>query len=151
VTPPPAEPSAAGPALLRQVLTAVRGTIATALVAGLAWQAVAVATPYVVARAIDDGILAGDRAALLLWAGVLLALGPVRWLGDRYRHRWVDRSGMRAAVALRARLPARVADLDADAAGRLGAGELLAAPHAKDGTSSSRTRSSPARWRSSRC
>lgn len=115
-----------GRRLLRELLRAVRGPLAVALGAGLVWQAVAVAVPYVAGRAIDDGVLADDLGALLGWAGVLLALGLVRWAGDRQRHWWVDRSGMRAAVWVRERLLERVASLDGDAASRLGAGDLIA-------------------------
>lgn len=112
--------------LLRRVLWAVRGSVAIALLAGIAWQAVVVAVPGVAGRAVDDGVLAGDTTALLGWAAVLLALGLVRWSGDWYRHWWVDRSGMRAAVWMRARLLRRVVDLDEETAGRLGHGQLIA-------------------------
>ncbi len=112
--------------LLRRLLWAVRGSVAIALLAGIAWQGVVVAVPYVAGRAVDDGALAGDVSALLGWAVVLLAMGLVRWAGDWYRHWWVDRSGMRAAVWLRARLLARLVDLDDETAGRLGHGQLIA-------------------------
>lgn len=113
-------------ALLRRVLWDVRGSVAVALTAGIAWQAVVVAVPYVAGRAVDDGVLAGDVVALSTWAAVLLALGLVRWAGDWYRHWWVDRSGMRAAVRLRAGVLRRVVDLDDRTAGRLGHGQLIA-------------------------
>lgn len=94
--------------------------------AGLTWQAAGVAVPYVIARAIDDGVLPDDRGTLGLWCGVLLALGVVRWVGGASRHWWVDRAGIRAAVWARRRLLEAVVDSGEDTAGRLGQGQLVA-------------------------
>lgn len=112
--------------LLRQVLRAVRRDVAVCVVAGLAWQAVAIAVPWVLERAVDDGIVPGDRDVLWRWAGVLAALGVVRYLGDAARHWWVERAGARAASWLRRRLVARLVALDDDEAARFGHGDLAA-------------------------
>lgn len=114
------------PAVLRDALRSVRGHVVLCVVAGLVWQAVAVAVPAVLERAVDDGIVAGDRGALLRWAGVLVALGLLRWAGDAARHWWVERSGAVAGTALRRRLCDHVLSLDDEARAGLSAGQLVA-------------------------
>ncbi|HXV94251.1 MAG TPA: ABC transporter transmembrane domain-containing protein, partial [Pseudonocardia sp.] len=104
----------------------MRGQVALCVAAGLLWQAVAVAVPAVLQRAVDDGLLGADRAALVTWVAVLAALGLVRWIGDAARHWWVERSGARAALLVRRRLIGHLLDLDDDAAARLGQGRLVA-------------------------
>ncbi|MGH3588878.1 MAG: ABC transporter ATP-binding protein, partial [Pseudonocardia sp.] len=52
--------------------------------------------PYLLSRAIDDGLVAGDTSALLLWVGALLAAGITEaWLGIM-RHRTMTRVRMDA-------------------------------------------------------
>lgn len=80
------------------MLRAVRRPLAGALVAGLLWQAVAIAAPYLVGRALDDLVPGAALATITVWALVLAGPGLVRWAGDWWRHWWVDRAGMRAAV-----------------------------------------------------
>ncbi len=104
----------------------MRRPLGLALVVGLLWQAAGIAVPYAIARAIDDGVLPDDRAALGLWCGVLLGLGVLRAVAAAGRHWWIDRAGIRGAVWMRRRLLAHVVDLDADTAGRLGEGQLIA-------------------------
>jgi ATP-binding cassette subfamily B protein len=114
-----------GRRVLRGALAAVRREVVLCLLAGLAWQAVAVAVPAVLQRAVDDGIVDGDRSALLGWAAALTALGLACWAGDALRHWWVERSGARAAAAVRRQFSTQVLALDDDAAARIGAGQLL--------------------------
>jgi ATP-binding cassette, subfamily B, bacterial len=113
-------------ALLRRTLRTVRPDVARCLVAGVLWQAVALTVPWVLERAVDDGIVAGDRDALWAWSGALLALGVVRWVGDAARHWWVERAGAHAAHHLRQQLVGRVLTMDDQAAARLGHGDLAA-------------------------
>jgi len=112
--------------LLRRVLVAVRRDVALCVAAGLAWQAVAVAVPWVLERAVDDGIVAGDREALWRWSLLLVALGVVRWVGDAARHWWVERAGAHAADWLRRRVVHHVVNMDDDTAARYGHGDLAA-------------------------
>jgi ATP-binding cassette, subfamily B, bacterial len=119
-----ARPRPAGRALLRQTLNAVRGEAALCIVFGLAWQAVAVAVPWVLEQAVDDGILGGDRGALVAWSAVLVALGVVRWAGDAARHWWVERAGAHAVSYLRRRLVGRILTLDDQQMARFGYGDL---------------------------
>jgi len=43
--------------------------------------------PYLLARAVDDGLRAGDRSALLLWASAFAAVGLANALVSIMRHR----------------------------------------------------------------
>jgi ATP-binding cassette, subfamily B, bacterial len=113
-------------ALLRRTLGAVRRDVALCIAAGLAWQAVAVAVPWVLEQAVDQGIVGRDRGALLVWAGVLFGLGLIRWAGDAARHWWVERAGAHAVDHLRRRLVDKVMLLDDDAIARFGHGDLTA-------------------------
>jgi ATP-binding cassette, subfamily B, bacterial len=113
-------------ALLRRTLGAVRRDVALCIASGLAWQAVAVAVPWVLEQAVDQGIVGRDGRALLVWAGVLLGLGVVRWLGDAARHWWVERAGAHAVDHLRRRLVDKFLLLDDDTMARFGHGDLTA-------------------------
>lgn len=117
-------PAPAGRALLRQTLGAVRREAALCVAFGLAWQGVAVAVPWVLEQAVDDGILGGDRDALVAWSAVLVALGAVRWAGDAARHWWVERAGAHAVSYLRRRLVRRFLTLDDDRMAQFGHGDL---------------------------
>jgi len=130
-TKPPAEhrsarSASADRALLRHTLWVVRRDVARCLLAGVSWQAVALAVPWVLERAVDEGIVAGERRALWTWSAVLVALGVVRWVGDAARHWWVERAGARAAHHLRQQLIGRVLAMGDDTAARHGAGDLAA-------------------------
>ena len=104
----------------------MRRPLTLAVAVGLLWQAAGVAVPYVIARAVDDGVLPDDRRALGLWCGVLFVLGVLRAATAAARHWWIDRAGIRGAVYLRRRLLGELVDLDEDTAGRLGQGQMIA-------------------------
>lgn len=97
-----------------------------ALAAGLLWQGAGVAVPFALGHALDEGVLPGNTRVLLGWCAGILLLGALRWGGGWYRHWWIDRAGIRAAVFVRRRLLARTVDLDETTAGRLGQGQLIA-------------------------
>lgn len=66
-----------------------------AVLSGVVWQAAAVAAPLFVRKAIDEGILGGDRGALYLWSGVLVALGVVEVGSWAFRNYLAIRNGTR--------------------------------------------------------
>ena len=68
---------------------------------GVIWQAAAVAAPLVVREAIDEGIVGGDRGALWLWGGVILALGAVEVTSWGFRHYLAIRNGTRVEADAR--------------------------------------------------
>lgn len=113
-------------ALLGSTVSAVRGDIARCVGSGLAWQAVAVAVPWVLERAVEEGMVGGDRGALWRWSAVLVLLGVVRWAGDAARHWWVERAGAHAADHLRRRLTCRLLAMGDDEAACFGHGDLTA-------------------------
>ncbi|MFD9003857.1 ABC transporter transmembrane domain-containing protein [Streptomyces sp. NPDC059582] len=93
-------------------------SVAGAVIASV-WMVLGAATPYLMSRAIDDGLEPGDLGALAGWTAVLVAVGAFNaWLGIM-RHRTMTRVRMDAnfrtvkvvvghAVRLGAALPRRV-------------------------------------------
>ena len=63
------------------------GTLVLGMTFGVIWMLSQALLPYVLGRAVDDGLAAGDNSALLVWAGVLLALGTVQAVAGVLRHR----------------------------------------------------------------
>ena len=64
-----------------------RGTLALGMTFGVIWMLSQALLPYVLGRAVDDGLAAGDDRALLAWAGALLGLGTVQAVAGVLRHR----------------------------------------------------------------
>jgi ABC-type multidrug transport system fused ATPase/permease subunit len=54
---------------------------------GIVWMLSQSLMPYVIGRAIDQGVVAKDDSALLAWSGALLALGAVQAFTGVMRHR----------------------------------------------------------------
>ncbi|MFI9614063.1 ABC transporter transmembrane domain-containing protein [Streptomyces sp. NPDC052023] len=93
----PGTPDSRGPAryLWWLVRRQSRRSAAAALL-GIVSLALPAVVPYLLARAIDDGLQPGDRAALLGWAGAVLAAGALdAWLNIA-RHRTMTRVRMDA-------------------------------------------------------
>ena len=63
------------------------GTLVLGMTFGVIWMLSQALLPYVLGRAVDDGLAAGDNGALLAWAGVLLALGTIQAVAGVSRHR----------------------------------------------------------------
>ncbi|MEW1720187.1 ABC transporter ATP-binding protein [Streptomyces sp. NPDC093109] len=107
------------PRYLWWLVTSQRGRVAAGSFWGTAWMVGLTLPPYLLARAVDDGLAPGDRAAFLGWTGLLLAAGTVNaWIG-MMRHRTMTRVRMdarfrtvrvviRQATRLGATLPRRV-------------------------------------------
>ncbi|WP_367320698.1 ABC transporter transmembrane domain-containing protein [Streptomyces sp. HUAS ZL42] len=95
------------------------GRSAAGAVLGSLWMVLLAATPFLMARAVDQGLEKGDMGALALWTGLLLAVGTFNaWLSI-VRHRTMTRVRMDAnfrtvkvvvghAVRLGAALPRQV-------------------------------------------
>src|SRR5256885_12455022 len=86
--PEPGVPDTRGP--LRYISWLIRSQpwrVLRGAVIGTAWMVGLSVRPYLVARAIDDGLRAHDTAALLLWVAAIVVAGVVlSWLGIM-RHR----------------------------------------------------------------
>lgn len=99
--------------------TSQRGRVAAGATFGSVWMIGLTLPPYLLSRAIDDGLVPGDRGALAGWTGALLGAGVFNaWIGIM-RHRTMTRVRMdatfrtvrvvvRQAVRLGATLPRRV-------------------------------------------
>src|SRR5436189_5746706 len=56
--------------------------------------------PFAIGRAIKDGIVESDNAALARWAVILLALGAVQAVAGVIRHRFAGWNWLRASFRL---------------------------------------------------
>jgi ABC-type bacteriocin/lantibiotic exporter with double-glycine peptidase domain len=75
-------------------------SVAGSVSSGLVWQVAAVASPLMVAQAIDDGIVGGDRTALYLWAGALFGLGAIEATMWGFRHWFAIRASPNQTYAV---------------------------------------------------
>jgi ATP-binding cassette subfamily B protein len=99
--------------------------VSWAVVSGLSWQGAAILTPFLIKQAIDRGILAHDRRALVLWCLAIAAAGLVEAVAGGARHFFAIRNRSRADAAVRDALFTRALELDARFHDRVGAGELM--------------------------
>ncbi|MZF86495.1 ABC transporter ATP-binding protein [Streptomyces sp. SID5643] len=78
------------------LVTRQPGRCAAGAMFGSVWMVLLAATPYLMSRAIDDGLGPRDMGALAAWSGALLAVGAFNaWLGTM-RHRTMTRVRMDA-------------------------------------------------------
>lgn len=63
------------------------GTLALGMSFGIVWMLAQALLPWVLGRAVDEGLATGDNRALLGWAAVLLGLGIVQAVAGTLRHR----------------------------------------------------------------
>ncbi len=122
-------PTRIGPAAqtsLRESFAIARRQHLVGLSAGLAWRAAAIAAPWALQRAIDDGVIADDRTSLVLWSVVLMLLGVVSWAGDVIRHLAVERGAYSAMIEIRRRLVERIVNGDPEQVARMAPGEVTA-------------------------
>ncbi|MET8947477.1 ABC transporter ATP-binding protein [Streptomyces sp. NPDC004542] len=92
---------------------------------GSAWMTLLAATPYLMSRAIDDGLVPGDLGALARWTLVLFAVGAFNaWLGVM-RHRTMTRVRMDANFRTVKVVVGHAVRLGATLPRRAGAGEVV--------------------------
>jgi len=72
-------------------------TLAGGMFFGIVWMSTQAVLPAVLGRAIDRGVAARDQQQLLLWAGVLLAIGLVQAVSGIIRHRFAVTNWLTAA------------------------------------------------------
>ncbi|WP_458245750.1 ABC transporter ATP-binding protein [Streptomyces sp. MAI_2237] len=122
----PGEPDRRGGA--RYLLWLVRcqpGRCATGAVLGSVWMVLLAATPYLLSRAIDDGLVPGNFPALAGWTAVLFAVGAFNaWLSIM-RHRTMTRVRMDANFRTVKVVVDQAVRLGAALRGRVGAGEVV--------------------------
>ncbi|WP_411143552.1 ABC transporter transmembrane domain-containing protein [Streptomyces sp. x-80] len=92
---------------------------------GSLWMVALMLPPYVLSRAIDDGLTPGRTATLLGWIAVLLAVGALNaWLGIM-RHRTMTRIRMDASIRTVRALVAQTMRLGAALPRKVTAGEVV--------------------------
>ncbi|WP_104179196.1 ABC transporter ATP-binding protein [Arthrobacter sp. B0490] len=76
-----------------------KATLAAGILLGTVWMASQAVMPFVLGRALDDGVIGGDTGALLGWAGALLGLMVVQAVSDTATHRAGVSNWMQAAFS----------------------------------------------------
>jgi ABC-type bacteriocin/lantibiotic exporter with double-glycine peptidase domain len=110
---------------VRAVIREQAGGVAGAIASGLMWQTGAVAAPLIVKYAIDHGVVAQDRHALLIWLAALLAVGLLEVVAGGLRHIFAVRNRSAADRRVRDAIFAHALRLDAAYHDRVGPGELM--------------------------
>lgn len=82
------DPDLRGPArYLLWLLTSQRWRVARGAALSTVWMVALMAPPYLVSRAVDDGLRAGRPDLLLAWTALLILVGAVSAVLGMYRHR----------------------------------------------------------------
>ncbi|MFJ1971738.1 ABC transporter ATP-binding protein [Streptomyces sp. NPDC087903] len=101
------------------------GRSAAGALLGSTWMVLLAATPYLMARAIDEGLEPGDFGALAGWCGALFAVGAFNaWLSIM-RHRTMTRVRMDANFRTVKVVVGQAVRLGAALPRRVGAGEVV--------------------------
>jgi len=93
---------------------------------GVIWMVSQALFPAAVGQAIDLGIIAGDTRALLIWSGVLVALGAVSALAGAVRHRFAVENWLRASFRCMQLIGYKAADTGEALPRRMPTGEVVA-------------------------
>ena len=97
---------------LLRAIRAQRSGIVSAVLSGFAWQAAAVAAPLFVQKAIDRGVVHGDRTALYAWCVAILGIGLVEAAGGALRHYFAIRNRARGDAFVRDEIYGHALELD---------------------------------------
>ena len=110
---------------LRLIARRLRWSIAGAVLAGVAWQGAAIATPLLIRGAVDAGVV-DDNPTALWWSCVaIVLLGAVEAVSGALRHVFAIRNRARADAEVRDAIFRHALELDAHYHDRVGAGELI--------------------------
>ena len=127
----PGETPEAGPDLrspgrfLRSVISRQRDVVAAAAVVGVLWQLPLIVGPFLVGRAIDEGVLAHSASAALYWSGLLLAVTVVGAVFGILMHTLVVRSWLIALYGTTLMVTRKAAQLGHVLPRRTPTGEVL--------------------------
>ncbi|MCI2238752.1 ABC transporter ATP-binding protein/permease [Paenibacillus sp. TRM 82003] len=112
--------------LLLRTAAQQRRSMAIGTAFGCAWMLAQAVLPAAVGKALDEGVLAGDDAALLRWAGVVLALALVTTVAAVLRHRYAVTNWLTACFRTLQQVGRHTARAGTAVTGRLPQGEVLA-------------------------
>ena len=93
---------------------------------GVIWMVSQALFPAAVGKAIDLGIIANNSHALLIWGGVLVALGAVSALAGMMRHRFAVENWLRASFRCMQLIGYKAADTGEALPRRMPTGEVVA-------------------------
>ncbi len=132
----PGVPDTRSPArLLLWVASKQLPTLAAGITLGVVWMLALALMPFAIGQAIERGVVDDDRQQLLLWAGILLALGATQAVAGVMRHRFAVSNWMQATFRLLQLLGHHVSGTGGAIRARHSTGEVVAtvasdAPHA---------------------
>ncbi|MFF8947679.1 ABC transporter transmembrane domain-containing protein [Streptomyces sp. NPDC014940] len=106
--------------VLRQRVRSLTGALL-----GSAWMVLMAAQPYLMARAVDEGLVPGRMGALAGWAGVMFVFGALNSWVSIMRHRTMTRVRMDANFRTVKLVVGHAARLGAALPRRAGAGEVV--------------------------
>jgi ABC-type multidrug transport system fused ATPase/permease subunit len=122
----PGVPNLRSPArFLLRVVVLQRWTVLGGMALGVLWMASQALVPYVLGRAIDDGIAARDGDALRTWVLVLVALSVVQGWASVVRHRFAVTNWILAAFRTTQWVSAQTVRLGASLPVRTSPGEVV--------------------------
>ncbi|MEV5148382.1 ABC transporter ATP-binding protein [Streptomyces sp. NPDC052727] len=102
-----------------------RGRSAAGALLGSTWMVLLAAQPYLMARAVDDGLLPGRLGVLAGWAGLMFVVGSLNAWVSILRHRVMTRVRMDANFRTVKVVVGHVVRLGAALPRRAGAGEVV--------------------------
>ncbi len=111
---------------LRWVARGQRRTLVGGVFFGVIWMVSQALFPAAVGQAIDLGIIADNRRALLTWGGVLVALGVIGALAGTMRHRFAVENWLRASFRCVQLIGYKAADTGEALPRRMPTGEVVA-------------------------
>ncbi|MFG1909736.1 ABC transporter ATP-binding protein [Kribbella sp. NPDC048928] len=123
---PPGARDLAGPVRFMWWLTRSQGRrVALGTVFGVCWTVGLAVPPWVLSRAVDDGLVASDTPALVKWALVLLAVSVLNALLGIARHRTMTKIRMDASFRSVRATVWHTSRLGASLSRRMSAGEVV--------------------------
>ena len=123
---PDADPDLRSPGrFLLSVLRSQRDVVASAAVVGVLWQLPLIVGPWLVGRAVDEGVLAHSASATLYWSGLLMAVTVVGAVFGILMHTFVVRSWLIALYGTTLMVTRKAAQLGHVLPRRTPTGEVL--------------------------
>ena len=102
------------------------GTLVVGILLGIVWMGAQALMPFAIGRAIEDGIVDQDNAALAQWTLVLLGLGATQAFAGVMRHRYAVFNWLKASFRLAQVVSHHAARSGPAVRSRLSTGEVVA-------------------------